>query len=654
MKTLKYIAVLSILLCMNVCVISCGDEDNEVSVPQKNEQEAPATGIYAIAKEQLGDWQEGYIKYLKDNESQSCYVVSTYDSDEKLRTTYLGQLGKDAKEGYYLFTDDEGILIELKSKDFTYSYDYIGDEGVWKIYDNDGVFIKTLELGKVTLNGGGTRALMDNIVDLRSWFNYLNLYFHQEWGELTQNIGTDIVSRILKANKWGFQVGIEVVSDIVAAEMRLRLYDGCVPQIKSCEKDGKIEVYINGISNLTNIYKEQVYNPLTKEYEMVEKPGKEVSMAVAISKEESYVTYSKCDNHTTYVKISSSQGNITVSSPIKFEPGVAYYLRPYLIEKRLFNESYNTIRQRSIQYGDVYKFRYTTVTINSFKREFCKTYSESQFAVRAYITASIESLEDVVNWGVAIYDKNNELLKNLECNAENGKLENKFKFDEFLNKSLFSNGKTNLLVVPFAKYENGRYAYGESETFEISSEFTCPDENHPHAIDLGLPSGTKWACCNVGASKPEDFGGYYAWGETSEKSTYSKENYAYYNGATDSFADIGSDIAGTNYDVAYVRMGAPWRMPSYDQQTELRNNCSQQWTTQNGVSGILVTGSNGGQIFLPAADMKGGGQVGAYGRCWSSSHHGKSNANYLRFSANGWGWDDSSRRRGYSVRAVCP
>lgn len=133
---------------------------------------------------------------------------------------------------------------------------------------------------------------------------------------------------------------------------------------------------------------------------------------------------------------------------------------------------------------------------------------------------------------------------------------------------------------------------------------TCPDEHHPHAIDLGLPSGTKWCCCNVGASTPEGYGGYFAWGETNEKSNYSLETYAYTNVNDEGskyITNIGFNIANTSYDVAHIRMGGLWRMPSVEQQIELLNNSSQLWTKQNDVEGMLLTGSNGGQIFLPAA-----------------------------------------------------
>ena len=150
---------------------------------------------------------------------------------------------------------------------------------------------------------------------------------------------------------------------------------------------------------------------------------------------------------------------------------------------------------------------------------------------------------------------------------------------------------------------------------------TCPDNNHPHMIDLGLPSGTKWACCNVGADKPEAYGGYYAWGETEEKSDYTYENYAYYNNSTGSF-NIGPDISGTQYDVAHVKWGGGWCMPTNTQIQELLDNTISEGTYQKGVTGIKFMGSNGGTIFLPAAgcrchsDLDDAGYTGHY---WSSS-----------------------------------
>lgn len=138
---------------------------------------------------------------------------------------------------------------------------------------------------------------------------------------------------------------------------------------------------------------------------------------------------------------------------------------------------------------------------------------------------------------------------------------------------------------------------------------SCPDDNHPHIIDLGLPSGTKWACCNVDAHAPEEVGGYYAWGETETKPQYGNNTYKYFiKYVTSQYGDwvvpvytnIGTDISGTDYDVAHVKWGSGWRMPTMDEMEELKNNCSSSWFSLNGTEGRLYVGPNGNKIFLPA------------------------------------------------------
>ena len=183
----------------------------------------------------------------------------------------------------------------------------------------------------------------------------------------------------------------------------------------------------------------------------------------------------------------------------------------------------------------------------------------------------------------------------------------------------------------------------------------CPDSNHPHAIDLGI--GVKWACCNVGAYSPEGFGGYYAWGDTEEKGYYYWDTYNYYDSKTDECKNIGSDIAGTSYDVAHVKWGDGWRMPSLDQIKLLLDNCSSEWTILNGVYGQFFTGPNGGKIFLPAAgvrfyDYTSG--VGNFGNYWSStqSPDNRFDAYYLYTYSGDPGWEGSNREYGRGVRPV--
>ena len=170
-----------------------------------------------------------------------------------------------------------------------------------------------------------------------------------------------------------------------------------------------------------------------------------------------------------------------------------------------------------------------------------------------------------------------------------------------------------------------------------------PEDTHAY-VDLGLPSGTLWATCNVGADSPEDYGDYFAWGETTPQSdnTYSWSSYKWCNGSSSTMTkyctsssygtvDNKTELEATD-DAATANWGSNWQMPSDDQMTELRTNCTWTWTTQNGVYGRKVTGTNGNSIFLPAAGYRYGSYLdlaGSDGYYWSS----ELDSNY---SGNAW------------------
>ena len=193
------------------------------------------------------------------------------------------------------------------------------------------------------------------------------------------------------------------------------------------------------------------------------------------------------------------------------------------------------------------------------------------------------------------------------------------------------------------------------------------DAGHEY-VDLGLPSGLKWATCNVGANNPWEYGDYYAWGETEEKSNYEWSTYKWGNGNYDDLTKYCRSISyGTvdnktvldpEDDVAHVKWGGTWRMPTFDEQKELLNKCTWTWTTLNGVNGYKVTGPNGNSIFLPAAGYRNGTYLdysGSFGYYWSSSlgEGGSSYAYYLRFDSGTYDWYDYGRRcYGQSVRPV--
>ena len=174
------------------------------------------------------------------------------------------------------------------------------------------------------------------------------------------------------------------------------------------------------------------------------------------------------------------------------------------------------------------------------------------------------------------------------------------------------------------------------------------------AVDLGLPSGTLWADRNVGASSPGDYGGYYAWGETSTKSDYSWSTYTHCDGSDDICHNIGSNIAGTRYDVARQKWGGGWKMPTKSQWEELLYECRWIWTTQGGHSGYKVTGPNGNSIFLPAAGGRDGTSsyyVGSRGLYWSATLYTLHCAWDLYFSS---GTDGTFYRDRYIGRTVRP
>ena len=144
----------------------------------------------------------------------------------------------------------------------------------------------------------------------------------------------------------------------------------------------------------------------------------------------------------------------------------------------------------------------------------------------------------------------------------------------------------------------------------------------PEYVDLGL--SVKWATFNVGASKPEDYGDYFAWGETEPKETYSWATYKWGTSSnlTKYNTTDGKTILDPEDDAAQVHWGDKWRMPSKEEVDELTQQCSWIWTTHNNVNGYKVTGPNGNSIFLPAAGYKGAGPTypaGEDGLYWTNT-----------------------------------
>ena len=329
------------------------------------------------------------------------------------------------------------------------------------------------------------------------------------------------------------------------------------------------------------------------------------------------------------------------------KPGTKYYYYTYYIDKTNERSAVGEIKSfttKSVPVITEFKVTNSTYEAGAFTND-GQSY-DYKFDVS--VTVSIDATEAIDDWGY-VYRAPDGRTKEISLKGF-GSTYTDTRYAYFRNEN-----PSTCTLYGYVKYAgDGQKYYGETIDFPLEHAFlTCPDENHPHVIDLGLPSGTLWACCNVGASTPEGYGNYYAWGETSPKSYYGPSTYQFavqndngfwYDDATRkhySYTNIGSDIAGTGYDAATANWGSPWHMPTKAQCDELSTYCSSAWTTQNGANGRKFTGQNGVTIFLPAAGSHGGSGLngaGSVGHYWSSTNFDL----YQNFQDYAWGINFSS------------
>ena len=241
------------------------------------------------------------------------------------------------------------------------------------------------------------------------------------------------------------------------------------------------------------------------------------------------------------------------------------------------------------------------------------------------------------------------------------------------NQTVDITGITQNTCIKIEQEGSGKATYTIVDCLSGEEDETTGMENGYEWVDLGL--SVKWATCNVGATRPEEYGDYFAWGETEPKSTYNWSTYIWCRGSYDTqtkyctnssfgFGIVDNKtVLDLSDDAARANWGGSWRMPTAAELTELREQCTWTWTTQNGVRGYKVTSKKSGytnkSIFLPAAGYRYDSSLyfaGSEGCYWSRSSLYTEYPYYaddLKFSSSFVDWCSHYREHGFSVRPVC-
>ena len=351
----------------------------------------------------------------------------------------------------------------------------------------------------------------------------------------------------------------------------------------------------------------------------------------------------------------------TFPKPTDFE---VYCFRSYLKSTRLADHNGN-VNNKQIKYSKTHYYRNISGYIDDFKQvSYSSERNTASFKCTAHATCY--DTPELVSWGLYYQDDNGKKTIFHPKTYDEPSIGNPNSADFEMNidipREYLKEGYKDIRIGIFALTNQSLAPYySDPQIFTLIVERPTPGQ----WVDLGLPSGIKWAGWNVGASAPEEYGGYFAWGETSEKSVYDfesyqhKEIYGYYSDGTPEwrYKYIGKCISGTSYDVAAVRWGGGARMPTLEEVEELLEYCYFEGGYLNNVEGNFVLGPNGNSIFIPFAGLRSSTDLyckGDRGYYWSGTQIDYyDGASYLDCSwGSGCWFGNWYREYGCSVRPV--
>ena len=588
---------------------------------------------FSIAKEDLNGWKQGYT-------DGNNYIVGTHLSDSDSTIFMLSTAEKTNSHIYILF-DEDNSLIGFGTEDNW----IVAHEGEDKIYlswldDKDNICgdyykvdidSKDLQVTKAT----STELLFDYdklskttgvLGYIENAKNINNHTIEQEWGLLAKDLSSLSLSVILDLLKVSAKLNIAVFlgelwyDGFVSTHyqrFQMAMYSECSTEITGISADG--EGNINVFVTVRNA--DMVPSVLLRNYYPIEEDITNTVYCGITGREGVYPTSVK------YTEPYKEEGVLdrnwgkeyylmyTFPKPISHE---RYVFRSYLKSTRILNDK-GQVSNGYIKYSSPYYF-YDIGFIDEFSQESVSE-NEEEYIFKCKVHASINSLENVSSWG--IYYDNGDLYPQKFSPTKysepsiSSQSSADFEMKIRIKKSDFGNDTYKDIKLGIYSYSinDNNTKWGTTQTFTLNID--------DRWVDLGLPSGILWAAYNVGASSPEEYGDYYAWGETETKVTYSFSNYKHaritgYDEKGHSiieYDNLGYNISGTKYDAAHVKWEDGARMPTFRELQELADNCTWQAITSKGKTLVKVTGRNGNSILIPYASARYDGENGEGGGC---------------------------------------
>lgn len=672
MKQLKYL----LLLILPFIIASCGSDDPSSDPENPNENEVK--DFYQIPTKDLQDWAEGisndshYI-LVGYNGNLPCVYVSSTDNN--------GVLFQFSESGEVTDISSNGIVISVSTRNDEQILSWINDNNEFCSIPIKSRFSKLVINGSISRAGSSSllqpstvQTVFDIIQNIQSLGEIGLDLFTSDMLEFLNDLGNFSFDAIVGSNPLGLTFVtlknmIDGMYDSLYERHRRVMYGDCSIKIEEISNDGKgnIDVFVS-IEN-ANTIPDYLYNLYYEESE--ETTRNTVYWGIVGHREYVPRKYFYTEPYTVVklldTKASSTQ-HFMVSFPMP-RKGDKFIFRAFLASTRLAN-SIDDVNDNIIKYGNNYNYNVLDAYIRDFKQVSCRKVGDKVNFICS-VSGFINSVEDIIEWGVYYKDDDdsytyfpskytigyspgsgisspNEDTFEIPLSIDYDKLDANCYKD--IKLGIYTKGGFNLTY-------NG---WSEPQTYSVHYVFSlCPDNKHPHAIDLGLPSGTKWNCCNIGASTPNSFGDYYAWGEVK---TWQPFSYSYciypipgqFTG-NEQYTDIGSDISGTIYDVVHAKMGDTWRIPTSNQIFELDRYCSWEWGLNNGVLGYFVKGPNGRQIFLPATgQQRDDGAIffkgDTFGSYWASNGGFKAVASALMFTKDDRFLTGNNKGMGLSIR----